>query len=124
MAKETSCDEEESMSHPLASDRTIRDVKISVAIPTYNSSAFIKSTLDSVLHQTVPPDEILVLDDGSTDNTVSILNSYKPQVTVFQRQNRGVASARNILCDLTRGELIAFLDHDDIWHPNYLESQR
>jgi len=98
-------------------------MKISVVIPTYNSAAFIQTTLESVLHQTVPPDEILVMDDGSSDSTVSILNTYIPQVTVFQQQNKGVAGARNKLCELAQGELIAFLDHDDIWHPNYLEVQ-
>lgn len=98
-------------------------MKISVVIPTYNSAAFIQTTLDSVFQQTIPPDEILILDDGSTDSTVSILNTYKPRVTVFQQQNKGVASARNKLYELAQGDLIAFLDHDDIWHPRYLEMQ-
>ena len=99
-------------------------MKISVVIPAYNSVAYIQATLDSVLRQTVPPDEILVLDDGSTDNTVAILKSYKPHITVYQQENKGVASARNVLCQRAQGELIAFLDSDDIWHPNYLEAQR
>ncbi len=99
-------------------------MKISVLIPTYNSSKTIRATLDSVLQQTVQPDEILVLDDGSTDDTVSLLNSYKGKVNVFQQGNRGVASARNVLCERANGDLIAFLDHDDIWHPAYLEVQR
>ena len=98
-------------------------MKISVVIPTYNSSAFIQATLESIFQQTVSPYEILVLDDGSTDNTVSILNAYKPKITVVQQYNKGVASARNLLCELAHGELIAFLDHDDIWHPSYLEVQ-
>jgi len=98
-------------------------MKISVLIPTYNSAKLIRATLGSVLRQTRPPDEILVLDDGSTDGTISILNSYKPGVTVLQQQNRGVAAARNELCRRAGGDLIAFLDHDDIWHPGYLETQ-
>lgn len=98
-------------------------MKVSVVIPTYNSSATIRVTLESVLQQTAPPDEILVLDDGSTDDTVGILDSYKPRVTLFQQQNTGVAGARNALCRRAQGELVAFLDHDDIWHPNYLEVQ-
>ncbi|MCK4783739.1 MAG: glycosyltransferase family 2 protein [Desulfobacteraceae bacterium] len=98
-------------------------MKVSVVIPTYNSATVIQATLDSVLQQTVSPDEILILDDGSTDKTVHILESYKPRVTVFQQTNRGVAHARNVLCGRARGDLIAFLDHDDIWHPGYLELQ-
>jgi glycosyltransferase involved in cell wall biosynthesis len=98
-------------------------VKISVIIPTYNSAAVIRQTLDSVLRQTVQPDEILVLDDGSADETVSILNSYRPKVSVLQQQNRGVAATRNELCKRATGDLVAFLDHDDLWHPRYLEVQ-
>ena len=99
-------------------------MKVSVLIPTHNSAVTIQATLDSVLRQTVPPDEILVLDDGSADHTVTLLNSYKPRVTVFQEKHKGAASARNALCERASGDLIAFLDSDDIWHPSYLEVQR
>ena len=99
-------------------------MRISVVIPTYNSVPFIDATLESVMRQTLPPDEILVLDDGSTDNTLSLLNSYKSTITVFQQKHKGVASARNTLCEKVSGDLVAFLDHDDLWHPSYLEVQR
>jgi len=99
-------------------------VKISVVIPTYNSAATIKATLDSVIGQTVQPSEILVLDDGSTDNTVLLLTAYEPRITLFRQENKGVASARNFLCQRAGGDLIAFLDHDDVWHPDYLGVQR
>jgi glycosyltransferase involved in cell wall biosynthesis len=98
-------------------------VKVSVLIPAYNAEATIKATLDSVLSQTRPPDEIIVLDDGSTDNTASLVGCYRPRVTLFRQKNAGVASARNALCQLARGNFLAFLDHDDIWHSNYLEVQ-
>lgn len=99
------------------------NLKVSVIIPVYNSAKTIEKTLASVLCQTVPPEEILILDDGSTDNTVSILSSYREPVKLFRQENRGVAAARNTLCRKARGDLIAFLDADDLWHPRYLERQ-
>jgi glycosyltransferase involved in cell wall biosynthesis len=98
-------------------------MNLSVVIPTYNSSRTIQSTLNSVLKQTLQPEEILVLDDGSSDNTVSLLSAYHPRVTVFHQENKGVASARNTLCRRANSDLVAFLDHDDVWHPRYLEIQ-
>jgi glycosyltransferase involved in cell wall biosynthesis len=99
-------------------------MKISVAIPTYNSAATIGPTIESVLAQTEPPSEILVLDDGSSDATLSITGAYADRVTLYRQKNQGVANARNVLCSLAQGDLIAFLDHDDLWHPRYLETQR
>jgi glycosyltransferase involved in cell wall biosynthesis len=98
-------------------------IKVSVAIPAYNAASTIQATVDSVLRQTVRPFEILVLNDGSTDDTSALLKRYEPQVTVIHRKNRGVAAARCTLCDLARGDLLAFLDADDVWHPRYLEVQ-
>jgi glycosyltransferase involved in cell wall biosynthesis len=98
-------------------------VKISVAIPTYNSSRFIRETLDSVFSQTRAADEILVLDDGSTDDTLEILATYGSKIQIATSKNGGVARARNVLTKLATGDVIAFLDHDDLWHPKYLETQ-
>lgn len=98
-------------------------MKISVAIPTFNAARFIKNTLDSVFAQSYPAYEVLVLDDGSTDETVSILRSYGTRISVSTQQNRGVANARNTLSNLARGDLVAFLDHDDLWDSSYLEIQ-
>ena len=98
-------------------------MKISVLIPTYNSAKTIEATLNSVLAQTHPLHEILIMDDGSTDNTVQLLNQYVPRVTVLQQRNQGVAQARNVLCERATGDLLAFLDHDDIWHPKYIAAQ-
>jgi glycosyltransferase involved in cell wall biosynthesis len=99
-------------------------MKVTVVIPAYNSAPTIREALDSVLGQTATPDEILVVNDGSTDQTASILNSYGSRVTVINQENKGVASARNTAVERAQGSLIAFLDADDVWHPSYLEVQR
>src|SRR5215831_13620895 len=98
-------------------------MKISVAIPTYNSARFIQATLNSVLTQSIAPGEILIVDDGSTDETIAILSSYGSSVRVIRQSNQGVAAARNVLASNVAGDLVAFLDHDDLWHPRYLEAQ-
>ena len=99
-------------------------MNVSVLIPTYNSSATIEATVDSVISQTSPASEILILDDGSTDNTLNLLERYQKSVTVFQQRNQGVAQSRNVLAQRAQGELLAFLDHDDLWHPDYLATQQ
>lgn len=98
-------------------------MKISVAIPTCNSAASIRATIDSVLQQTRPADEVLIVDDGSTDQTIEILKQFGSRIAVVRQQNGGVASTRNHLCKLVSGDVVAFVDHDDIWHPRYLEIQ-
>ena len=99
-------------------------MRVSVLVPAYNSAATIAATLDSVLRQTMPPDEILVMNDGSIDDTATILRSYEPHIKVFSQSNGGLSSARNKLIAEAQGDLIAFLDSDDLWHPRYLEMQR
>jgi glycosyltransferase involved in cell wall biosynthesis len=99
-------------------------MRISVVIPSYNSSGFIRHTLDSVLAQTFAPCEVLVLDDGSTDDTVQILQSYGTRIKILQQKNGGTANARNALCRQAAGDVVAFLDHDDLWHPEYLRHHR
>ena len=98
-------------------------MKLTVAIPAYNAARTIRATVDSVLRQSLAPDEILVIDDGSTDETVSILKSYGPDISLIRQENRGSASARNLAYQEAGGDLIAWLDADDLWHPTYLETQ-
>lgn len=103
-------------------------VLISVVIPVYNRGAAIQKTLDSVLQQDLPPDEveILVIDDGSTDETSAFLQQNygdNPQVRLFSLSNGGVAKARNFGLQEARGEFIAYLDHDDIWLTSKLRLQ-
>jgi glycosyltransferase involved in cell wall biosynthesis len=99
----------------------VSNMRISVLIPAYNCQATIRETLDSVLAQTRAADEILVIDDGSTDQTPEILEFYKPRVQVFRQKNLGVAAARNALIEHAEGDLLAWLDSDDVWHPRCLE---
>ncbi len=98
-------------------------MKISVIIPAYNASATIEATVESVLGQTHPADEILVLDDGSTDDTFDRLMAYGSKLKIFRQSNHGLAHARNFLCRQANGELVALLDADDVWHLDYLKAQ-
>jgi glycosyltransferase involved in cell wall biosynthesis len=91
-------------------------LKVSALIPTFNRSAFICRAIDSVLAQTVPVDEIIVVDDGSTDGTAeAIRKQYGSRVTVIEQKNGGVSVARRRAVEQAQGEWIAFLDSDDEW---------
>lgn len=94
--------------------------KVSVIIPTYNRQKFITMAIDSVLSQTFKDYEIIVIDDGSTDNTRQVLESYEEKIKYIYQKNSGVSAARNAGIRLARGELVAFLDSDDEWLPDYL----
>ncbi|NDJ17111.1 glycosyltransferase family 2 protein [Myxacorys almedinensis] len=99
---------------------------ISVIIPAYNAESFIATTLQSVLTQTYPCLEIIVVDDGSTDRTVEIVQALAktdPRIILLHQANAGVATARNLAIQASRGEFIAPLDADDIWYPENLEKQ-
>ena len=88
---------------------------VSVVIPTYNSQETIKAALESVYSQTVQPNEIIVIDDESSDNTCAIVTSNFPGVRLIKKHNGGPSSARNLGIKNARFEWIAFLDADDIW---------
>jgi glycosyltransferase involved in cell wall biosynthesis len=95
---------------------------VSVVIPVYNGERFLEAALDSVASQTLPPHEVIVVDDGSTDSTPSILAAH-PALRVITTASRGPAAARNTGVGAASGELIAFLDADDWWLPKKLETQ-
>jgi len=99
--------------------------KVSVIIPTYNCAGFIKEALDSAINQSFSDLEILVVDDGSTDNTAEVLQSYisKKIIKYFYQDKKGVSAARNLGIRESQGELIALLDADDIWLPDKLSLQ-
>lgn len=99
--------------------------KVSVVIPAYNIAAYISETLDSVLAQTYKNYEIILVNDGSTDaaELESALAPYLDEIVYIKQENAGASQARNSAINVARGELIAFLDGDDVWLPRFLESQ-
>lgn len=99
-------------------------VMVSVIIPTYNYGRFIKETLDSVMSQTFGDFEVIVINDGSTDNTLEVLSIvHDSRLKVITTDNGGIGAARNHGLDCAQGDYIAFLDADDIWMPRKLEMQ-
>jgi glycosyltransferase involved in cell wall biosynthesis len=92
-----------------------------VVIPTYNYGRFVVEAIDSALAQSDQPLEIIVVDDGSTDDTPSLLQRYRERIRYIRQENRGLSAARNTGIREARGEWIAFLDSDDLWHPHKLE---
>jgi glycosyltransferase involved in cell wall biosynthesis len=98
-------------------------MKISVIIPAYNSEQTIRRALDSVLNQTRPPEEIIVVDDGSMDKTAEAVRAYGEKVRLIRQENAGVSVARNTGITAAAGDWIAFLDADDEWLPEKLQRQ-
>ncbi len=96
---------------------------ISVVIPAYNAETTIRRAIDSVLAQTTPPTEILVVDDGSPDGLARVVAAYGPAVTLIQQTNSRSAAARNRGIDAATGDFVAFLDADDYWEPEKLHHQ-
>jgi glycosyltransferase involved in cell wall biosynthesis len=99
-------------------------LQVSVVIPTYNRSHLIQRAIDSALASLTPGDEVIVVDDGSTDDTVAIVSSYGEQVRLIHADHRGAGPARNIGFAAAENELVAFLDSDDEWFPDKVELQR
>ncbi len=97
--------------------------KVSVVITAYNAELFIAETLDSVLAQTYRDYEIVVVDGGSTDNTVAVVARYPPPVRLIAGQRLSKAAGRNVGIRAAQGEYIALVDADDLWLPNKLQSQ-
>ena len=94
----------------------------SAIVPTYNGRETVESTIRSILAQTQTNFELIVVDDGSTDDTEAIVRGFLTdgRIQLIQQENRGIAGARNRGIERARGELISFLDHDDLWMPDYL----
>lgn len=96
---------------------------VSVIIPAYNAAEHVARAINSVLAQSSPPLEILVVDDGSSDSTVEVVSGFGPPVRLIRKENGGPASARNLGASLSQGEWLALLDADDWWFPDKLRAQ-
>lgn len=94
---------------------------VSVVVPCYNGSRYLRETLESALNQTRAPLEVIVVDDGSTDDSAAIAESFGPPVRLIRQQNRGESAARNTGLHASRGDFVTFLDADDLWTSDALE---
>lgn len=101
------------MTHPM----------VSVIIPTYNRAVFLLEAVESVYQQTFQDFELIVVDDGSTDETAKALKRYEDRLLYRHQDNQGVSAARNLGLQMARGKWVAFLDSDDLWLPEKLETQ-
>ncbi len=97
--------------------------RVSVVIPAYNGALFIGEALESLLNQSCPADQIIVVNDGSTDETAEILRGYADKIQIIDQPNAGVAAARNRGLAAAEGDLVAFLDQDDLLLPDKLRRQ-
>src|SRR5690349_13432849 len=96
---------------------------ISVIVPVYNGSDFLSEAIDSIRQQMYGSIEIIVVDDGSTDSTPQIIESFANSIQSIRQDNAGPAAARNAGIRLAHGEVIGFLDADDLWPPDKLKIQ-
>jgi glycosyltransferase involved in cell wall biosynthesis/acyl carrier protein len=105
--------------------RPLEPIKVSVVIPTYNYARFLATAVESALNQTYRNLEIVVVDDGSTDDTPAVMQPFldNPRVRYIRQENRGASAARNVGIRESDGPLVAFLDADDIWEATKLEKQ-
>lgn len=99
------------------------DPLVSVVVPVYNGERYLRETLESIVRQTCRDIEVLVVDDGSTDRSAAVADSFGPPVRVIRQENQGESVARNRGIDVARGTWIAYCDADDLWVPEKLEKQ-
>ena len=98
------------------------DCNVSVIIPTYNSAVTLARSIDSALVQTLKPKEIIIINDGSTNNTAEVVGNYKDKILYLEQTNQGQGAARNAGLRVAVGKYVAFLDADDYWLPDFLRS--
>ena len=98
-------------------------MRVSIVIPTYNRADFVREAITSVLQQDYPDVDLIVVDDGSRDDTAAVVSGFGPAVRYLYQENRGVSAARNRGVAASTGGLIAFLDSDDLWLPSKVSAQ-
>ena len=96
--------------------------RVTAIIPSYNRANYLPLAVESVLAQSLPVFEIIIVDDGSTDNTPEVVKSFSDKVRFFERDHQGVSAARNAGLELAQGDIIAWCDADDEWEPEFLSS--
>ncbi len=99
---------------------------VSINLCCYNSEKYLRETLQSIISQTYANWELVIVDDGSSDSTEAIISDFKNQnhrINYHYQQNKGIAASRNKALELSKGEYVAFIDHDDLWLPDKLEKQ-
>ena len=99
------------------------ELRVSVVIPNHNYAQYVGQAIESALAQTLPPFEVVVVDNGSTDDSLEVLKAFGARIRLITQENRGQSGARNRGVAECRGELIAFLDADDVWMPEKLAKQ-
>lgn len=99
------------------------DTLVSVVIPNYNGALFLSEAISSAIEQDYENKEIIVVDDGSSDNSLELLKAFSKEIRLIQTENRGASAARNTGMLAAKGEYVAFLDSDDIWVKNKLSVQ-
>jgi glycosyltransferase involved in cell wall biosynthesis len=98
-------------------------LQISCIVPVFNQAHYLSAALESIFAQTLPVSELIVVDDGSTDDVKAVLAKIRKQIRYVRQENAGPAAARNRGVRMAQGEWLSFLDGDDLWHPEKLERQ-
>lgn len=101
----------------------MRELSISVVMTSYNYGQYLKTTIESILNQTRPAREVIIVDDGSTDDSAAVAATFGERVKFIEQANQGVCAARNNGARIATGDIIAFMDSDDIWRPQKLAKQ-
>ena len=104
-------------------EMTTNQPNVSVIIPAFNCEQFVGQAIDSVLAQTSPPSQLIVVDDGSTDGTSGVVRSFGAKIDYLYQQNAGIGAAVNFGLARAQGDVLAFLDADDLWMPEKLMRQ-